>query len=423
MSPKKCGKCMQTLPRKQFVTCSLCKISYDIDCAQLEKLFFLMNKERRNQWTCKICKNDVTPYPIENRVSTPVSQNVTIRPKHTTNLPSTNSFDSFADTISDSDVDIEGSTLFESNLNRSCPQLETTTREEMEQLQKIIMELRTKLSSAEKEIDNLSLENGTLKKKITTLETKISKLKQVCGSSTKKQCKRQKKERNLYMGINQSFENLNIETEKEPTIYTPPILDPKISNGQNIGKNGEISQRHKIIVISDQQGKYVRSNLQELLGGDFHVSSVIKSGAKLGSLLKNETKTAASLTKNDYMIIAGGINDDNPYDVLNAIEKFLNHTTNTNIIIAEIPYNNNMSVDKLSLLNYEIRYICNQFEHATFLDVEYWSDVPAKRRLTINLCRSLLRDILRIRNRMLCIDSVNQIENLNANTDKQLFRS
>ncbi|KAH9641790.1 hypothetical protein HF086_003916 [Spodoptera exigua] len=67
---------------------------------------------------------------------------------------------------------------------RSLPDLSTVCNEEIEKLTQEIEQLKLKLMTANNEIDNLILENSTLKKYNKEQENTISQLKNLCSSPT-----------------------------------------------------------------------------------------------------------------------------------------------------------------------------------------------------------------------------------------------
>lgn len=89
-----CSVCRGPLPKREFLTCFSCKLTYDIDCANVSpKRFALMEPRHKSTWKCKDCyakqpkAGDSTPKtPIANlnNVSPSDGQgqsNVTIRAK------------------------------------------------------------------------------------------------------------------------------------------------------------------------------------------------------------------------------------------------------------------------------------------------------------------------------------------------------
>lgn len=154
------------------------------------------------------------------------------------------------------------------------------------------------------------------------------------------------------------------------------------------------NDKRKIIVLADQQGKGTQHQLQYLVGTDFEVTCFWKSGARLNEVLNSMNNEVLKLTKRDFVIIIGGTNDMSPFKVEENLILFFNFAKNTNIIVSEIPFNSALHEHKL---NYNIKLLCNNYGHTSFVDMDYSRFIPRGNKFTISLCRYLLKDIL-------CID-------------------
>lgn len=104
-----CSGCRQNLPKRDHLTCSACKRTYDLLCANVyDKRFDLMSNDSKNNWICQLCRCNK---PKVNNINTPVrahihieesqqflhtdsdDSNVTIRKKgHTINTLNDSSF-------------------------------------------------------------------------------------------------------------------------------------------------------------------------------------------------------------------------------------------------------------------------------------------------------------------------------------------
>lgn len=59
-----CGKCKKRIIGKHFLTCSVCKHTFDLSCTNKEKLYNLMSRERKSSWSCdKCCKTLLSSTP------------------------------------------------------------------------------------------------------------------------------------------------------------------------------------------------------------------------------------------------------------------------------------------------------------------------------------------------------------------------
>lgn len=93
-----CAGCLQKLPKREFLICSLCKSSYDLDCANVPVVRFnnTMTVEHKKAWKCQTClcampKTDNTNTPVRNmfNINTIIQSpdgashnNITLRRKH-----------------------------------------------------------------------------------------------------------------------------------------------------------------------------------------------------------------------------------------------------------------------------------------------------------------------------------------------------
>lgn len=148
-------------------------------------------------------------------------------------------------------------------------------------------------------------------------------------------------------------------------------------------------QQKKVIVLGDDQGRNIRYTL---LGNEFQVYCFWKPGAKTTDVLIN-SYNFDSLTKNDYVIILSGTNDTNPLDFQIDLGVWFKSIKHANIIVSEVPYNNNLNERSL---NSSLHHVCNKY-NALFVNMGYSQSVPRRHRyLTVDICRYLLKEILHI---------------------------
>lgn len=151
---------------------------------------------------------------------------------------------------------------------------------------------------------------------------------------------------------------------------------------------------HNILILADQQGRNLSLRLGKLLGSNYKVKAICKPGARLYDVLFSTRDDVAEYTKNDFVIILAGINDDNPCNLQCHLNSWLQYVNHTNVIISEVPYNRNLRECKLNY--YELRFICQRHPNTTYLDMDYNRNIPFRQFFTTNLCRSLLRETLRL---------------------------
>lgn len=125
--------------------------------------------------------------PYHSAVSTPSQDNITLRRPMKLMQPQTpevlcTTDDSLKSIRSYDSEDLDAETLLD-NCNRSCPDIRATTEETLVEYKNKIHGLELRLQAAEHEIENLILENGTLKKQILDNEHTISNLTRICTST------------------------------------------------------------------------------------------------------------------------------------------------------------------------------------------------------------------------------------------------
>lgn len=165
----------------------------------------------------------------------------------------------------------------------------------------------------------------------------------------------------------------------------------------------------KVLILADEQGNKVRELLQDLLSETYKVVCYRKPGATMNTILGNTSNDIVKLTNDDFVIVLGGVNDSNPYDLTQNLHHSLKQTVvHTNVIVCEVPFTRQLRETKL---NYELKYACNKYKF-TFLDFNYSKIRPMRSHYAINLARSLLRDILRITNLKAYDDYVKHLLNM-----------
>lgn len=337
------------------------------------------------------------------------------------------------------DLTANSSALFDTTM-MSLPNTSLNNSQTILDLQDKIKVLYNDLQSAHHEIENLNSENFRLKtdiqKYIMVIDTykKISMIDIDKRNSTPKSGHKRKSITNINhetpaTNKQQQIAKMilnpqeNIETLEDNTrsqcnssqckeintglISTTPINNyekivvPIISQPEerflpiklNTSKPATTVIKKKILILADQQGFKLQRILQKLIGEEFVVTCFWKSGAQLCEVLSSAEIEISNLQRNDYLIIAGGINDKNPVVPLYRMRKLLTDTRNINIIVSEVPYNKYLNIRKL---NYELKFTCSNFCNANFVDMNYSTFIPRHTYFALHLSRSLLREALRI---------------------------
>lgn len=393
-----------------------CTKTYHIECINIsEKLFYLMKEKEK--WTCKICKGRLNTQKNISTPLTPLSKPpklgdtstspnfVTQRTKYKINVSTENSFESLKseDSVVDDNSHIETSIL-----NRSCPERDYFVREDIDQLKIKITNLETKLLSAENEIENLLLENNTLRKKITNFEKKTEKLTHIC-MSTPARVKNQKHKRSLSKTkldftcteksedtyINQTMPsnegaNSRHSTNNEATVIKD--LAASSAGSSNINKKKD-SLHRKVVLLSDQNGKGLSKVLQDVLGANYRVLGIVKPYAPIEEILVSSKSVCKNLTKSDYVVVLAGENDHNPLSYKSFLYCYLSALSHTNVLVCEIGGNKYVNVDKQNNI---LRLICSQFSHTTFVPQQRIYNNLSFYNHRLNICRLMLKEMLAI---------------------------
>lgn len=416
----KCEKCNKIIPVKHTLTCTHCHKTYHQSCTKIsEKLFDLIKQKKSHNWKCEMCINKLREtnrskpsIPIAPKsTSTPQAQDfVTHRKKDIINIPVENSFQSLSSQDSDDD---ESSIVISTSLNRSCPEIGINTTETIDELKWKITELQNKLQIADNEIDNLLIENGTLKKQIRYFEKKTDRLSSICQSTPRRKSNRkEQKSRNMSSLDLTSLEQTNNKQDSEAVnkigeipklnisdeLKSKTPINKSLSN-ENVGPTSaplrstiecNNDMKRKVLIFSDQNGKGIRNTLQNMLGKDFQVTAIIKPNVHVNQILSSCNTICKDFTDADCVIVLAGANDRNPCRFQSYIYFYLSLLTNTNVLVGEIYDNTTLNVYKQ---NEVLRLACSQFPNTNFIPLTY-DYLPQYHKL--NTCRLILKEILAI---------------------------
>lgn len=381
-----CNRCHEEIRSRRYLKCSICTYCYDLSCAKITiKMYGLMTSKNKSEWKCGICTENDKNRPI----NMPISSNTVRKSVSMDNLSAT----------FDSHTTITGSTTEDGDFNSP---LNTSYNDiiEIRDLKTKIELLSSKLTIAINEIDALKIENCTLKKTLQSINDRISGkaynvsheelimktgiTDDISNGSNSKQtiCVSQK---NSELEVDQNKENResdylgakNVDTEKS----------------EQARQQVESTHHQKIYILGDQQALNVRRYLQKLVGTRYKVISIWKTGARVEDVLKSAQNDIMTLTKNDIVVIMSGTNEVNPFLFKEKFTDWLSSIKHTNILVSEIPYNKTLHESKL---NENLKQICERFDYTTFVNLNYSKTVPKKYAFVVNLCRYLLREILRI---------------------------
>lgn len=210
-----CAGCNNKITNRLFMSCCLCKLKYDIGCLNIsEKLFQLMDRDRKATWTCQACKNrqprsDNQNTPIRGAMETvltgteeqrksPEHYNVTLRnkPVQSTSHKVTSSSPVTIEDISElidrklsptstiicnlraalrEDIKV----MITAELNKAISQLKLDFTATTDFLAAEQVDLRTSLDKKNKEIDELQNSKLQLQTEIANLSNRLSVLEKI----------------------------------------------------------------------------------------------------------------------------------------------------------------------------------------------------------------------------------------------------
>lgn len=153
--------------------------------------------------------------------------------------------------------------------------------------------------------------------------------------------------------------------------------------------------KKNIIILADQQGRFIRNILQDLVGPKYKVTCYLKPGAKLTDVINGHDQLTRGLTKSDYIVVLAGINDNvyNAHSVTCNFKAWLEKVNNTNVIVSEIPSNKYLN---LRQLNDSLKFICSEFSNSIYIDMDYSREINSKKETCLKLSRNILKEICHI---------------------------
>ncbi|CAH0585531.1 unnamed protein product [Chrysodeixis includens] len=238
-------------------------------------------------------------------------ENITFRKSKTKNMSEIHN-------ISSDGSELDGSTNSLPNLSDE----ENITI--IQNLQKQIEQLTTKLNSAQETIKNLSTENNELKSNLRELSSKLTP-KQV---PKKNSCKKKEK------CLNSRNNTQNIEIVPTDTLAQKTQENPNITNTKTVTKG--TPAKKKICIISSNKSNKVLSIAQEAFQ-DADICHYIYPECGVLQLISNLDTKLVNFSKNDYCVILIGENDfvktNNYLKTVIEIRNVLSKIQHTNLIL------------------------------------------------------------------------------------------
>lgn len=389
-----CDVCKKLIYTRRFLVCSCCKKNYDLSCSNVSfERFKIMTKEHRDAWKCDLCWEE---FHKGNHMCGPTTSttNTNMTPNNNThcqevivNVSTENSFASLSsEDISDNESDDH--TIVSPRLNRSCPQLDLCCKDDVENLEIKIINLESKLLSADNEIQNILSENYALRKKVSDYELKIHQLTLVCkgtnknhaplSKSTGKKDRRRTKRRTLNFSadlhLNGSIDNLyNLNQEGNNSSQLGNEKE-KINNEEcqkREKENVEIKQKSqsKIIILGNEHLRGLSAMIMKSRLGKWNdrytPSSFIKSNAMSATVLEQCSTIEQNLSSEDVVILGCGGHDTNPSKLHNSLCIALEKLKKASVYIVPVAYSESLNE---KTLNYHLKLWSQNFDNCKFID-------------------------------------------------------
>lgn len=430
MAPKPtCANCKKKILDKHFLKCSQCKRSYDLCCTNSEKLYDLMDKERKESWLCTKCRqhkiqpesastpitskrkcvavastshqltavqrgkiNELSsykpmsqsqqktqqqfedqhqgeqhqPYEIQRQPMQQEQQQINCSLNNVTKRKYNVPIRNSFESLSGEEFDIS---TRNDTLNRSCPNMTINYQDEVEVLKNKIANLQEKLEFSDSFSTKLLMENDTLKKQITAYTRQIDRLKDICKTTT-------------------AGTKTATKASKHQSSQTSLLIAEKKVQDQEVGKAPEhLNLEFNEITTEKSEVKQDESNLQRnifILGGKQSrglAAALLRSRQKtifekyqVSSTIKPDARCEDILESfesrntraEDVFIVTIGESDSNPTKLIAELCAFLKTHGKSLIIVTGVKNSIHLNEHKL---NYTVKLLCKNFENCEFLDV------------------------------------------------------
>lgn len=315
-------------------------------------------------------------------------------------------------------------------LARSLPDISTVLDEnKLCELREEIKLLKTQLESAHAEIENLSLENSSLKKLVVEQQSTITQYKSIfSGSPDLKNSLRKKKghrkseipplTHTIITANSEPSINSDIPLNTEPSLnsqkelrFDDPLirgLPTNIDDSMTITKDGadrsftqqtltnslipndpSLTKNRNIYIVGTQQCKGLTLQLIKTRKNsitkcqDYFISSLIKPTATSNEILKSTPMFQSESSTDNYLILCVGENDENPTSLLINLCIMLNNCKNLHVIVLSVYKNKYLNEN---MLNYTLKNICKSFPNCTFIKSRRFS---SKRIYLNDLCNQI----------------------------------
>lgn len=117
-----------------------------------------------------------------------------------------------------------------------------------------------------------------------------------------------------------------------------------VQNQKKVKTTVDIPKKNKILILTDNFGKYMYNSLNFLLKNMFSIQVLCKPFAKLSEVISGSDSTIEGLNKSDFVIVLAGINNENIST--KSLSSLANKCFYTNLIVCTIPINFNSTTSK-----------------------------------------------------------------------------
>ncbi|CAG9782658.1 unnamed protein product [Diatraea saccharalis] len=282
------------------------------------------------------------------------------------------------------DNTLDNTTIFDTTM-KSLPNTSSLDDSTYTELKVQVEELSSQLVLANKNIENLNLQNNTLKTEIINVKKLLHTYKILIPDI-------ELQEHVKYMNTAPSVE-INSKHDKAPQ-YTstqeetkqrdntidknltnshtegvrPPQIDCKKKNCDYIYKKSNIiikktQNNQKIMILGDQQALGLSKLLSKKLSNKkCCITSFIKPDATCHDVLN--TNLHNNFTKDDYLILLIGANDKIPTNIICALSVFLAQSPNTHIFLIQTMINPYLNIN---MLNNQLKLISKIYKNCKYI--------------------------------------------------------
>lgn len=342
-----CAGCNQNIPDTKYLTCSLCKSAYDLDCANInnERFKVMMETEGAESWKCPAChckipKRGNTNTPVRLReydssliTPSPETNNVTVRRNTKTKTTTTKSINDTTTSL-DTQTELTLQNLSETIMlrlqenNKSIiTELKNTIHIE---INKAILKLREDveretnallrqneqriidIQETNTAIENLKIENEKLKIEIQNLKTITST---VNNQSNGNNCTESHSKKIVLYGLDEYYKesanNLHMRLIDLFRDVMNVDLMGYIEDTHRIGRYSTKNRPLVIELLSKRMTMYVKENRHFFQGTGLFLAEFLDHNARRErqlmreEMLRARSKGLHAIIRNNQLIIEG----------------------------------------------------------------------------------------------------------------------